>query len=176
MNIDGSAFGQRIASPTTGGGNAGQATNSYDAQIRRLQKQREQYVEKLQNVREEASDPEQAERLAGIYQMAITGIDARISQLQQAKADDAQRKAEEQQASIEPSREVVESGEAGGVSETKEAEQPESVQRTEEGRRADDPFALQEGEELFWIDDGERSWPGKKREPKYPSVLVDMVI
>lgn len=178
MKIDGSAFGQRIASPAAGG-TAARAANPYDAEIRRLQKQRQEYIEKLQKIREETSDPEQAERLAKTYQMAISGIDSRIAQLQKAKTDEAQRKAEERQEKVEPSRESRESekaGEAGETSKTKGAEKPESAQKAETRRTDDDPFALQEGEELFWIEAGDRFWPGKKREPKYPSVAIDISI
>lgn len=179
MKIDGSAFGRRIASPAAGGG---QPANSYDAQIKRLQKERERYVEKLQKVQEETSDPEVAKKLASMYQTAISGIDGRIAQLQQAKIEDAQRKAEKQQVRAEPSRESDESGKAGEASKTnetsktKETVKPDSAHKTEESRGSYDPFDLQEDEKLFWIDDGEKSWPGKKRTPKYPSVLVDMLV
>lgn len=101
MKIDGSAFGQSVSSAASGGSQGGQ---SYDAQIKSLQKKREEYVKKLQTVKDETSDPEQAKQLAEAYQAAITGIDSRIAQLQQAKAEAAQSKAEKQQEKIAPPR------------------------------------------------------------------------
>lgn len=174
MKIDGSAFGERIATPVSAGG---RATNSYDAQIQRLQKERERYVEKLQKVRDETSDPKQAEDLAKIYQAAITSIDSRIGQLQQAKAEEAQRRVEEQQAKTKPSRTVEESDSVGQTPNTKKAEKPaESAAKPEASRDDDDLFAVQDGEELFWIDGADGSWLEKKRKPEYPSVLVDMTV
>lgn len=93
MNISGASLGTGIRAD---GGGAARASNPYDAKIQKLQAKRAEYVEKLSNVREEATSAEHAKQLAEMYQNAISGIDMQIAQLQKAKAESARNKAEEQ--------------------------------------------------------------------------------
>lgn len=174
MRIDGAAFGKHVA--LTSGGKSGRAANKYDAEIQRLQEERAEYVDKLQTVWMDASDPEEAEMQANLYKMAITGIDSRIAQLQKAKSEEAQRKAADQQMKLEPSSDSDENSKTGEAAKLAEAEKSEPEQKVDGKPGSDDPLALQKDEELFWIEGGDKSRPGKKRTPKFPSSQVDMSI
>ena len=92
MNINGAAFGNRIRAA---GGQSRQAGDSYDAKIQKLQEKRAEYIEKLKNVKEEATSAEHAKQLTAMYQDAIAGIDMQIAQLQKMKAESDRSKTEE---------------------------------------------------------------------------------
>ncbi len=92
MNISGAAWGRSFGA---GGGGVARAADSYDAKIRSLREKRAEYIEKLKNVKEEATSAEHAKQLTAMYQDAIAGIDMQIAQLQKMKAESDRSKTEE---------------------------------------------------------------------------------
>ncbi len=159
MNINGAAFGNRIRAA---GGQSRQAGDSYDAKIQKLQEKRAEYIEKLKNVRNEATSGEHARQLTAMYQESISAIDMQITQLQKMKAESARRKVEERQ---------TKTGEAGKSGDAEKAEERGKAEKEGGIRASSDPF----DEKRSGIRNEETPEERRKREEKYLGLLIDVV-